>query len=161
MSSPPPYPPQPVWDPNQPQPKKKRSTLKIVIIAIVAVVVLCGGAIGTGIYFIVRAVDDATQPMRDAATGYLDDLKARNYETAYGRLCQRTRGHFSQAEFVSAVSARPVSDYTVTGFNVANRNGLVDGNVTVRWTETDGTSVTHIIPMVQEGDTWRVCGDPD
>ncbi|WP_344085513.1 hypothetical protein [Luedemannella helvata] len=157
MSSPPP----PGWDPYQPQPKKKRSVLKIVIISIVAVVILCGGAVGTGIYFIVRTVDNATQPMRDAATGYLDDLRANNYETAYGRLCGRVRDQYSQAQFVAAVSARPLTGYTVVGFNVANQNGLVDGNVTVERTNTDGTKVRHIIPMVKEGDTWRVCGDPD
>jgi len=154
-------PPSPVWDPNQPQPKKQRSTLKIVLIVIVAVVVLCGGAIGTGIYFLVRTVDGATQPMRDAATGYLDDLRAQHYDTAYGRLCRRARGQFSQAEFTALATGRPLTDYKVVGFNVVNRNGLVDGNVTVRWTQPDGTKVTHIIPMLQDGDTWRVCGDPD
>ncbi len=157
MSSPPP----PGWDPyQQPQPKK-RSVVKIVIISAVAVVVLCGGTVATGLYFIYRTVDNATQPMRDAASGYLNDVRAANYETAYGRLCGRVRDQYSQAEFVAAVSAKPLNGYKIVGFNVANRNGLADGDVTIERTNTDGTRERHIIPMVKEGETWRVCGDPD
>jgi len=109
----------------------------------------------------VRAVDDATQPMRDAATGYLDDVVAHNYETAYGRLCDRTRQRYTQAQFVAAVSADPPTGYTVTGFHVAKQNGLVDGTVTVSRANNDGTKVTHLIPMLKHGDAWQVCGDPD
>jgi hypothetical protein len=154
-------PPPPGWEPQPPQPKRKLSTTQKVIIIVAAIVVLCCGGAAVGGYFIYRAVDNSTQPMRDAATGYLDNLKAHDYTTAYGRLCDRVRARITPAQFEAVVSAKPLADYEVTGFHVSNQNGLVDGTVTVSRKNTDGTKISHIIPMVKDGDAWRVCGDPD
>src|SRR5689334_14643862 len=117
-------PPTPGWEPAPP-PKRKLSTTQKVIIIVAAVVVLCCGVGGVGLYFGIRAVDNSTQPMRDAATGYLDNLKAGDYTTAYGRLCDRVRERLTPAQFASVKSADPLADYDVTGYRISTQNGLV------------------------------------
>jgi hypothetical protein len=123
------------------------------------VVVCCGGLAGLG-YFIYTLVGGATDPMRGAAVTFLDSLRERNYPVAFGLLCDAAREKYSPDAFAAREAGRPVKDYAVTGVYAGDRSGAVDGRVTVTIDYADGTRESRALPMVEDDDEWRVCGNP-
>jgi hypothetical protein len=141
------------------QPRAPRK-IRTVILVTLAVVVACCGAAAVVSYGVFNAGRDTTGPMRDGATHFLDNLREKDYDSAYGRLCDRTARQLAKQAFVDAASTRPLAGYSVTRTYVADRSGLVDGTVIVTLRYADGTSESHALPMVEEDGVWRVCGNP-
>lgn len=83
---------------------------------------------------------------------------AGRYESAYGRMCERTRNSVTQEEFVRIQSAQlKVTDYEVGGVTVSNFNGRVQATVTVQMTQETGAAFTQTFPLTKEDGEWRVC----
>ncbi|MEH1168072.1 hypothetical protein V6V47_22075 [Micromonospora sp. CPCC 205539] len=147
------YEPMPV-----PTPKASRTTrtVLIVVAVVLALCCLCGVGGGTWLY---RTYNNAAGPAREATTAYLDDLMAANYDGAYGRLCQKSRDAVTRADFTRVQSAQlKIRSYEVTGVYVANYNGKVRAEVTVRYIQdTTGAQATQVLPLVKEGGQWRPC----
>ncbi|MEU6073633.1 DUF4878 domain-containing protein [Micromonospora sp. NPDC047074] len=140
-----------------PAPKSGRTTRTILIVVAVVLAVCCAGGVGGG-FWLYRTYDSAAEPARDATSAYLDDVRAGNYQAAYGRLCASTRDVTTPEEFTRVQSAQAkITSYTFSGTNVSNHNGQVRGVVTVRIVQETGAEVTWSIPLVKEGGEWRVC----
>ncbi|MCX4388196.1 DUF4878 domain-containing protein [Micromonospora peucetia] len=146
------YQPMPV-----PTPKPNR-TLRTVLIVVAAVVALCClGGLGGG-FWLYRTYDNAAGPAREATAAYLDDVRAGDYQAAYGRLCERVREVTTPEEFTRVQSAQEkIRSYKFTGTSVSNNNGRVRGNVTVRIVKETGAELTQSVPLVKESGEWRVC----
>ena len=129
------------------------------LIVVAVIVICCGGlgAIGYGVYSVVRGTVD---PMKAAASAYLNALKAADYPGAYGMLCDRVREQTTPELFTTHQANRPVRDYEITAVYSGDRSGFADGRVTAKVAFTDGTTATQVLPMVEEDDTWRVCAAP-
>jgi len=149
---------QPGYPPAVPPPKKSNQTLKIVLIIIAVLAVLCCiGAIIAGA-FGYRAFRDVTGPAKDTVTGYFDDLKAGNYDSAYDRLCAETQSTVTREDFVAFQSVLPaVIDYKIVGVNIHNTNGKTYATVDVRVTRERGGEVTQTVQLLKEGGKWKVC----
>ncbi|MGW0434948.1 Rv0361 family membrane protein [Micromonospora sp. NPDC003197] len=144
--------------PPPPPASKSGNTTRIVLIVVAVVLVLC--CLGAGLfgYVFYRTVQDATGPARDATTGYLDDLRERDYPGAYGRLCTQVRADMTAEEFARRQSAQPtITSYKIVGLNVTNNNGRVTGTTTVRLTQEPGATSTQVFPLVKEDGQWRIC----
>jgi hypothetical protein len=142
-----------------PQPRAPRRA-RTVLLILLAVLVVCCGAGAVISYGVFNAGRNTTGPMRDGAIHFLDNLREHDFDSAYGRLCDRTTAQLAKQAFIAAASARPLISYGVTKTYIADRSGLVDGTVIATLTYADGTSESHALPMVEEDGVWRVCGNP-
>jgi hypothetical protein len=148
----------PLDEPTPPRPQRPTGQRLAVIVA--AVVVICCGSL-VGVFYGVRAlVSSSTDPMRAAAAAFLDDLRARDYPAAFGLLCDATRDRIDLDALIEREAGRPLQDFSITGVYADDRSGSVDGRVTATLHFADGGQETRALPMVQEDDEWRVCGDP-
>src|SRR5215470_106464 len=139
---------------------RSRRTTRIVLILTGLLLVLCCGVVvaGTVTY---RSIQAAAGPARDATTAFLAHLKADETSAAYASLCPAARARFSEADFAGIVHNRPrVQSYSISATNVATVNGEVSGTVTADIRYADGSSEKRAIPLVKDGDTWRICGQP-
>jgi hypothetical protein len=143
-----------------PPPQSGRPTGQRLAIIVGAIVVICCGSLAGLGYGIYALVGGATDPMRGAAVEFLTGLRERNYPAAFGLLCDSTREKYDMGALVDLEARRPLKDFAVTGVYADDRSGQVDGRVTVSLEYADGTHESRALPMVQEDDEWRVCGDP-
>lgn len=142
-----------------PTPRAPRRA-RTVLLILLAILVVCCGAVAVISYGVFNAGRNTTGPMRDGATRFLDNLRERDFDSAYGRLCDRTTAQLTKEAFTTAASARPLAGYSVTKTYVADRSGLVDGTVIASLAYADGATESHALPMVEEDGVWRVCGNP-
>lgn len=134
-----------------------KTTRTVLVVVGVVLAVCCLGAAGGG-FWLYRTYQGAAGPARSAATAYVDDLKAGNYQSAYERQCRDSRAAQTAEQFARAQSAQPkITAYKVQGVSVANNNGRVSADVTFRMTRDGGTQVTQDIALLKEDDEWRVC----
>jgi hypothetical protein len=141
-------------------PRSQRPTGQRIVIIVVAVVLICGGSLAGLGYGIYTLVGTSTDPMRGAAVAFLDGLRTRDYSAAFVLLCDSTKDKYDLAALTDREAGRPLKDFSVTGVYADDRSGLVDGRVTASLIYADGTQESRALPMVQEDDEWRVCGDP-
>ncbi|MFE9918013.1 hypothetical protein ACFYPG_22910 [Micromonospora sp. NPDC005553] len=139
-----------------PRPNRTLRTVLIVVGALLAVCCVIGTCVALWLY---RSVKDTVEPVRGAATAYLDDVQAGNYAGAYGRLCDRVRDTMPQEDFARIQSAQlTISSYEITGVNVNNYNGRVTGTVQVEAVQAaTGARFTQGVALVKEDGEWRVC----
>ncbi|MEJ3750205.1 DUF4878 domain-containing protein [Actinomycetes bacterium KLBMP 9797] len=139
-------------------PLKPRRTGRIALIIVGAVLAVCclgGGGIGLWTYLSYR---DAAGPAREATRAFVDDVMAGRYESAYGRMCERTRESTTQEEFTRIQSAQlKVTSYEISGVSVSNLNGRVQAAVTAQMTQETGAAFTQTFPLIKEDGEWRVC----
>jgi hypothetical protein len=119
----------------------------------------CTGALAGGL-MLVRAVHGIGSPARDAVDAFLADLVAGRVDAAYDRLCARTRGDVDRARFAEAVAQRPVTGYEIDDVSAASLGTRGAAVVSTRLIVAGGRVVEHTVPVTEEGDEWRVCGDP-
>ena len=101
---PPPAPPPPApW-----APKPRRSTRTILLVVGAVVVLCCGGLIAGG-FFVVRTFVQGTQPVRDAAHGFITDLEDGDYAGAYDQLCGTIKTSWSESDFTQQAQAPTVA----------------------------------------------------
>ncbi|WBB65541.1 DUF4878 domain-containing protein [Micromonospora sp. WMMD812] len=138
--------------------QRPRRTGRTVLIVVAVILALCcvGGAVGG--FFLYGFYRDNAGPAREAATTYVDDVRAGNYQVAYGRLCTEARAATTQEEFVRIQSAQPkIRSYETVGVNVSNVNGQIRADVSMRMVRESGAQVTQVFPLVRERGEWRVC----
>jgi hypothetical protein len=124
------------------------------------VALCCVGVAGLGAWNL-QTVRGAAGPVRETADGFLREVTAGDSAGAYERLCADARGRWSPIGFTSWVRTPPVvSDYEITDVSVSTEGGRPRGTVTVRLTRDGGVTEERRLPVVREGDDWRVCGDP-
>ena len=148
----------PVDEPAPSRPQRPTGQ-RLAIIVVAIVVICCGGLAGLG-YGVYSLVGSATDPMRGAAVAFLDGLRTRDYPAAFVLLCDATSDKYDLKAFMGREAGRPLKDFAVTGVYADDRSGQVDGRVTVTLEYADGTRESRALPMVEEHDEWRVCGDP-
>ena len=148
-----------VYQPINAAPQKSRSTLSIVLIVVGAVVALCcvGGVAGGG--FLYYTYSSNAGPVREATTTYVDDVRAGDYESAYGMLCRKIRDTTSLDDYARIQDAQlKISAYEITGVKVANRNGRTSAYVTTRMTQEEtGAEFTQTFALAKENGQWRIC----
>jgi cytochrome c biogenesis protein ResB len=141
-----------------PPPVKPRNNVRTILIVVGIVLVLCCGGVAVGGFFLVKGVANSVGPVREGATGYVDDLIEHDYPGAYDQLCTRVTAKMSEEVFAGVMRrTADIRSWDVTGTNVSNMNGTATGSVTMRLTLNDGSSRTQTFPMVKEGEDWKVC----
>jgi hypothetical protein len=156
--SPVPVPPAPVLPVPQ-----RRSTTKIVLLVVGAVLAVCcvGGVVGVvGGLFLERTTTSAAG-VKASVNTFVDHLQAGEYDAAYDSLCTSTRESFTVTQFtaIAAGRPRPVA-HSVTDVNVSNINDHVSASATATLKFADGSSESHLFPLEREQGAWKVCGDP-
>jgi hypothetical protein len=139
-------------------PRNNRRTLLIVV---GAVLVLCcaGGVVGG--FALYHGVGQTTGPAKDATDGFLRDIEAARYVSAYDRLCGRAKAAATEAQFEASERLKaPIRSHKITGIEVSTVNGEQTALVTAALTEGTGSVATHVIPVIVDGGVWRVCGEP-
>lgn len=132
----------------------------VLALAATGLFVCCVGAAGLGAwnYQQVRQSSDAA---RDAAEAFLHDVTSGDAAGAYDKLCGDTRERWSRDDFVQRLSMPPtISRYAIDDVAVASDQGQLRGTVTAKLTRRSGAVDRREMPMVMDGDHWRVCGDP-
>jgi hypothetical protein len=149
----------PPLTPPAPRPRQSLRPLFIVL-AIVAVGCL-GGAVVCGVAAF-RIFDNATQPARDAADAFVEDLADGDHSGAYDRLCHDTLTRYELGEFTQeAHGFGQIVEHRFTGVGIEKNLGApATATVTAELTIADGQQMTHTFSLVEEGDDWKVCGDP-
>lgn len=105
--------------------------------------------------------EGATEPAKTAAEAFVTDLEAGNVDAAYGQLCAATRSKYTLEVFKNGVSKRPkITGHSFGGVNVTNYNGKTSATVVLTLTSDTGFTDRHTFPLVKDGDSWHVCGDP-
>lgn len=138
-----------------PKPNRTTRTVLIVIAVVLGVCCLCG--LGGG-FWLYRTYDNTAGPARDATTAYVDDVRAGNYQGAYGRLCEEVRDATTREEYTRIQSAQlKIRSYEISGVSVSNFNGQVRATVTVRMVQETGAEFSQTFPLVKEGGEWHVC----
>ena len=143
----PPFPAPPV------EGKGKRVGLSLGIGAAVLVLV-CGGG-GVALAGLVASSQGAIQERAQAAVRqYLDAVQDKQYEKAYGLLCDQAQDDESPAEFRLRVSREPqIEDYRLGDYD------LISGAVPVDATYTDGDTAQLEAVLGQDRGTgeFEVC----
>ncbi len=139
-------------------PPKKSNTWKIVaIIGGLVALLCCAGAVGLAVWGF-TSIRDATGPVRDTASSFLDNLRDEQYGDAYDQLCRDARRQVSRQNFAQAMAGLPrITDHTVVGVNVNNTNGRVTGEVRVELTRELLGRTTNTMRLSKEDDEWKVC----
>jgi hypothetical protein len=155
---PPPQPDQPTPHPSaQTEPGKPRRPLRTVLIIVgIVLVVCCGIGVAGGIYAF-RSVSNTLGPVQDGAKTFFE--KVMGGPGAYDLLCSDAKAAISRKEFDDHNVTSRLRGYRITGTNVSTINGRTTATVTVELTYGANTE-THLVPMVNEGGTWKVCGHP-
>lgn len=122
--------------------------------------VCCIGAAGLGLWNY-QSVRRATGPAREAADAFLRDLAAGDPARAYDKLCGATRERLSREGLAEAIiSGGKISRYAVKDVAVTTEGGQPKATVSAEVTRESGAVDHHKLSLIQEGDGWRVCGDP-
>jgi hypothetical protein len=137
--------------------KPSRTTRTVLIIVAVVLAVCCLGGLGGG-FWLYRTYNDNAGPARNATVAYIDDVRAGNYQGAYGRLCKEVRDGTSQEEYIRIQSAQlKIKSYEIEGVSISSYNGRVRATVTVRMVQETGANLSQTIPLLKEDGEWRVC----
>lgn len=143
------------------RPYRPRRRLRAALLTAAVVVFLCAvGAAGLGLWSY-QSVRGAARPARAATERFLARLVEGNTVGAYGQLCTATRQRWTRPEFTREVTEPPrIVRYTVRGVRVVTRTGQPRATVTTDLTREMGPAEERAVPVVRDGGTWRVCGDP-
>jgi Domain of unknown function (DUF4878) len=127
------------------------------ITAVVALVVICGGA-----YAIVLAHSyQSSKPAVNAANDFLNSLETNDVADAYSQLCTATKKQFSEAQFAAYVKAQPgIDSHSSTKVVLSKVSGTNSAIVTEDIKNTGGSSQSRSIVLDKEGGSWLVCGQP-
>jgi hypothetical protein len=143
------------------RPARPRRPLRTgLLVGAVVLLLCCVGAAGLGAWN-VQAVRRATGPVRESVDGFLREVSAGDTAAAYGRLCADTRSRWSQLGFTQWLRTPPrIDGHEILKVSVATERGRPRGSVRVRLTRAGAPVEERDVPVVAEGDRWRVCGDP-
>ncbi|MFC7546628.1 hypothetical protein [Plantactinospora sp. GCM10030261] len=141
-------------------PARRRSVWRVALVATgLILLVCCIGAAGLGVWNL-QALRGTEEPVRAAADAFLHDVSAGNAGHAYDELCPASRQRWTRDEFVRRTGGLDaVLRYTIGTVSVATKDGRPHGTVTVDVVRRTGAVERRTLDVVQDGRTWRVCGD--
>jgi hypothetical protein len=126
---------------------------RAIILLVVLGAVLCIGffAITIGGAFLL------TQPVTAVGEGFFNDLKAQNYEAAYGRLSDDLKKEVGSVEnFGSRLSE---NDVVPTSWNIASRNiDQRDGSLSGTLTTASNATMNFSLSLENVGGSWLING---
>jgi Domain of unknown function (DUF4878) len=139
-------------------PKKSNQALKIIlIVGGILLVLCCIGAILAGAFGF-KAFRDATGSAKAAVTGYYDDLKSGDYDSAYDRICSETQQQVTREDFTDVQNLLPhITDHKVTSLNITSVNGRTTGTAQIQVTRDRGGETTQTVRLIKEDGDWKVC----
>jgi hypothetical protein len=138
--------------------REARRTRRTVLIIVAVVLAVCSLGGLAGGFWLYRTYQDAAGPARSATVAYIDDVRAGNYQSAYGRLCTSVRESTPREEYIRIQSAQlKIESYEVEGVSVSSYNGRVSATVTVRLAQETGAELSQTFPLLKEDGEWRIC----
>jgi hypothetical protein len=136
-----------------------RPVKRLLVIAAVMLVVCCGGAVAAA--FGIYRYGSPAGPAREKTDAFLAALEAGDAAKAYPLLCPTNRAHLSEASFTNLVAAQArLRSHKIVGTSVSTVNGQRSALITTELTRDGGIHERHVVPLVVEGGTWYVCGEP-
>ena len=141
-------------------PPPRRGVRRILVIVAVVLVVCCAGAVAAG-FGIVKWFNSDAGPAQASTEAFLGALEQGRPEAAYRLLCPQNTAHLSQQSFVNLVNAAPrLRGHRIVGTSVSVVNGQHSALVSTELTSDGGVHQRHVVPLVRDGGTWYVCGEP-
>ncbi|MEE6259984.1 Rv0361 family membrane protein [Plantactinospora sonchi] len=148
---------EPLWRRPGRRPSRTRGMLSLVAAGLF---LCCVGAAGLGAWNYQHVRESSSAAQREAEA-FLGEVVGGDPDGAYDRLCGDTRERWSRAEFVRRLSVPPtISRYDIDDVSVASDQGQLRATVVAKLTRRSGAVDQREMPMVRDGDRWRVCGDP-
>ena len=142
-------------------PTEAKTPLTRLVRAAIYVGVICVIGVVIALYFGIRSPSVPVAPARSAAQNFFNDLRTKNFHSAYGSLCGITQQTFTEDQFVSGQQSMPALDtYTIAKVTTQRVNGSPAATAVVDLTRAGGTIEHHNVPMVESGHRWYVCGEP-
>jgi Domain of unknown function (DUF4878) len=142
-------------------PADAKTPLTRLMRAAIYVGAICVIGVIIAIYFGIRSPSVPVAPARSAAQNFFNDLKTRNFHSAYGSLCGITKQTFTEDQFVSGQQdLAALNTYSIAKVTTQRVNGSPAATVVVDLTRAGGTIEHHSVPMVESGHSWHVCGEP-
>jgi len=139
----------------------RRWTLRRLMLTTGVVVVLILVAAAIAIYSGLAGSSIPTGPAKTAVQGFLADLEKQDFQGAYGYLCDTTKKTYTSPDQLAAHehTLAPLSDYKNLSVSTQTVNGTPSASVKVDLIRAGGVE-HHVIPMVETGSVWQVCGYP-
>ena len=146
--------PWPAAPPSPPAPRRRRSRWLTVGLPVGLVLLT---ALAVGVWFAVRALMGALAPAQDAAENYATALVEGRWADAQGQLCFRDRSAVTADALAQQYSSSGLTGYRIEGISVVTSNGETSGQATVVFTTGSGLDSTTVLPLEEDGGTWRPC----
>ncbi len=139
----------------------RRWTLRRLMFTTGVVVVLVLVAAAIAIYSGLAGSPIPTGPAKTAVQGFLTDLEDQNYQGAFNYLCKSTTATFQNADALAAheKDLAPLTGWQNLSVDTQTVNGVDSASVKVDLVR-GGSVQHHVIPMVETGSVWQVCGEP-
>jgi hypothetical protein len=135
----------------------KRNTRRWVLIALVALGLLC--ACGCGVVTLagggIAALLGITQPIADAGDAFMQDLSAGDFDSAFRRMSTAGQAAVGDPNTLGGIIDQPglrPAEWNFTSRNIENNTDTLEGTVTF----IDGRTGTVDMTLVQEGEEWKI-----
>ena len=137
-------------------PRRRRTALVVGLSLSVALLLLCCGVLGGCVAFGYGVFAGPRQALDD----FLTVAEDGDYSQAHDRLCDNLRGRVSEDTVRRWLDRDgPLVDHELTGGWVQMPGDRSVAEVTVELTFDDGEVRTDNVPLVREGEEWKVCGE--
>jgi hypothetical protein len=144
----------------EPRPRKRRTTRRLLVVVAVVLVVCCGGG-AVASWALFKWYNSAAGPAQATTETFLTDLEKDDTAGAYGLLCADVRTHLSQDAFANLVHAEArLRSHKIVGTSISTVNGTTTSLVTADLTRDGNIHDRHVVRVVKDGGSWRVCGTP-
>lgn len=148
---------EPLWRRPGRRPSRTRGLLALVAAGLF---LCCVGAGGLGAWNF-QHLRQSSSAAQQEAEAFLDEVVGGDPDGAYDRLCGDTRARWSREEFVRRLAVPPtITRYDIDDVSVSTDQGQSRATVVAKLTRRSGTVDRREMPLVRDGDRWRVCGDP-
>jgi hypothetical protein len=137
-------------------PRRRRTGLVVGLSLGLVLLLLCCGVLGGCVAFGYGVFAGPRQALDD----FLTVAEDRDYAQAHDRLCENLRGRVSE-DTVRRWLERdgPLVDHELTGGWVQMPGDRSVAEVSVELTFDEGDVRTDNVPLVREGEEWKVCGE--
>lgn len=139
-----------------PQPRRRRTALVAGLILAVVLLMLCCGVLGGCVAFGYGVFAGPRQALDD----FLTVAEEQDYAEAHDRLCTNLQRRVSEDTVRGWMErAGPLVDHEMTGGWVRMPGDRNVAEVSVELTYDEGEVRTADVPLVREGEEWKVCGE--
>ena len=117
---------------------------------------LLGGLVAL-VLLAVNGFTDGIRPAQQAAGAYATALVEPRWDDAHGMLCEESAAQVTAEDLATRYGDPPLTGYSIDGVNVLWSNGRTTGDATITFETEGGLSDRTVMPLVEEGETWRPC----